>query len=170
MESSSMVWWFHPEVQGVHLLFESFVLDNGGKLFLAYIFIVAMCWTERGISYYLDYRTRRRGWKDILLRTGLYGVATTLRLWYMLITMYFNIGLFIVVVVSLTSGQLGVEYLKAYNAPSSKLYDERGYAQPTSKQQRYSHEEEQQQLFAVTDDAFELSRNSYDQRMAREMK
>lgn len=52
----------------------------------------------------------------------------------------------------------------------TRLYDERGYAQPTSKQQRYSHEEEQQQLFAVTDDAFELSRNSYDQRMAREMK
>ena len=86
------------EVQGVHLLFESFVLDNGLKLFLAYIFIVAMCWTERGISFYLDYRSRRQGWKDILLRTGLYGVATTLRLWYMLITMYFNIGLFIVVV------------------------------------------------------------------------
>lgn len=151
-----MVWWFHPEVQGVHLLFESFVLDSGWKLFLAYIFIVAMCWLERGISYYLDYRTRRRGWKDILLRTGLYGVATTLRLWYMLVTMYFNIGLFIVVVVSLTSGQLAVEYFKTHNA---KLYNDHGYAQP-SKQQ---HEEEQQ-LFAVTEDAFELSRNSYDQR------
>ncbi|KAI9489473.1 hypothetical protein BDB00DRAFT_843106 [Zychaea mexicana] len=118
-----MNWWFHYEAQGTHLLFESFVIESGVSLFFGYVFIVAMCWSERAVTYYLDRPKpgegsgteggRSRQWKDIILRTVLYGVATTLRLWYMLVTMYFNIGFFIVVVVALTSGQLVVEALKA---------------------------------------------------------
>lgn len=85
----------------MHLLFDTFRLDSNLNLFCGYLFIVVICWTERGISLYMDQiLKRRRNWKTIVGRTVLYGLATTLRLWYMLITMYFNTGLFIMVVSS----------------------------------------------------------------------
>lgn len=91
----------------MHLLFEPLLLDNSLHLFLGYIFIVAICWAERAVTYYLDQHLRpsprlHGQWKHILLRTSFYAIATVLRLWYMLITMYFNTGLFIVVVCTLS--------------------------------------------------------------------
>lgn len=76
-------------------------MNSSLGLFFGYIFIVVVCWSERAITFYLEQpgsRARYREWRRILIRTGLYGVATVLRLWYMLITMYFNVGLFTVLV------------------------------------------------------------------------
>ncbi|KAI9299345.1 hypothetical protein BJ944DRAFT_189521 [Cunninghamella echinulata] len=96
-----MKWWFHNEIQGTHLLFDNFMIDNGYKLVLGYTFIVIICWSERALTYYynqLEYKNKKSRWAKVGLRTGLYGITTLLRLWYMLITMYFNTGLFIMVV------------------------------------------------------------------------
>ncbi|KAI9254569.1 hypothetical protein BDA99DRAFT_518749 [Phascolomyces articulosus] len=122
-----MKWWFHQHAQGTHFLFESFIIENGVSRFFAYLFIFAICWSERGLTYILERHplpslgeTGRRGlrWKRIGLRTLVYGVATTLRLWYMLITMYFIIDFFIVVILALTSGQLVTEFLKSTRSSS----------------------------------------------------
>ncbi|CAO3576019.1 unnamed protein product [Absidia cylindrospora] len=132
-----MKWYFHKDIEGTHLLFESFQLADGWNLFAAYIFIVLMCWTERGLTYYLDqyaYTSQRIDWKQVVVRTVLYGFATVLRLWYMLTTMYFNTGLFIVVVVALTCGQFVIEVLKSsktsrhteYRHAQYKNLDKRG--------------------------------------------
>ncbi|KAG2221386.1 hypothetical protein INT45_012637 [Circinella minor] len=119
-----MKWWFHQHVEGTHLLFESFVIENSLSRFFGYLFIFAICWSERGLTYFLEHQnhhsssTDRGGGnisrlKKIGLQTLLYGTATTLRLWYMLITMYFIIDFFVVVVFALTSGQLIIEFLKS---------------------------------------------------------
>ncbi|KAI8068080.1 hypothetical protein BC940DRAFT_367369 [Gongronella butleri] len=117
-QAEPMKWWFHNEVSGVHLLFPSFVLDSGEHIFAAYMFICIICWAERALTYCLDgplgYQSRYRiRWSLVIARTAVYGLATVLRLWYMLITMYFNIGLFSAVVLALTTGQLVLEILKS---------------------------------------------------------
>ncbi|KAI8143764.1 hypothetical protein BJV82DRAFT_578388 [Fennellomyces sp. T-0311] len=100
-------------------------MDSGASLFAGYVLIVAICWSERAVTYFHEkYQSRHGSWKFIGLRTLLYGIATTLRLWYMLITMYFNIGFFIVVIFGLTSGQLVMEYLKATrNTPTHPIQE-----------------------------------------------
>lgn len=98
------------DTQGLHLLFEPFLIDeeNGGLL-PGYIFIALLCASERGLSYYMGYRqhneslptlTATTGQRiaKVMIRTILYGIITTLRLLYMLVVMYFNTGLFILVV------------------------------------------------------------------------
>lgn len=69
-----------------------------------------MCGFERMITYQLDYKLAVSNKKivpgltayeriyNVMLRTILYGLVTTLRLLYMLIIMYFNTGLFVTVV------------------------------------------------------------------------
>lgn len=96
------------DIQGTHLLFESFQLADGWNLLAAYIFVVLICWTERGLTYYLDqhqYHSGKPRWRQVSIRTVVYGLATVFRLWYMLITMYFNTGLFIVVVSIMGNGR-----------------------------------------------------------------
>ncbi|CAO3632619.1 unnamed protein product [Cunninghamella blakesleeana] len=120
-----MKWWYHNEIQGTHLLFESFMMDNSFKLILGYIFIVLICWSERALTYYhgrLEYSHKKKArWSKVFLRTILYGILTVLRLWYMLITMYFNTGLFIMVIIALTSAQFVIEVL---NSSKKSKYSE----------------------------------------------
>ncbi|KAG2180096.1 hypothetical protein INT43_003884, partial [Umbelopsis isabellina] len=114
--SEPMKWYFHAETTGVHFLFSPLYLDNSWKLLVAYILIIAICWTERLLTYKLDtvkYIPYENRLKTVVIRTSYYAIATVLRLWYMLIAMYFNTGLFIVLVAALTSGQLVVEYRKS---------------------------------------------------------
>ncbi|KAI8332591.1 hypothetical protein BC941DRAFT_435979 [Chlamydoabsidia padenii] len=114
----TMKWFFHKDIQGTHLLFESFQLADGWNLLAAYIFVVLICWTERGLTYYLEqnkYKSTKSRWGQVITRTLVYGLATVFRLWYMLTTMYFNTGLFIVVIFALCSGQLVIEVLKSSN-------------------------------------------------------
>ncbi|KAI7851493.1 hypothetical protein BDC45DRAFT_515888 [Circinella umbellata] len=127
-----MKWWFHQHAEGTHLLFESFVIENSLSRFFGYLFIFAICWSERGLTYFLERQNYHSSSTDgggnisrlkkIGLRTLLYGTATTLRLWYMLITMYFIIDFFVVVVLALTSGQLIIEFLKSTRSSSSAYH------------------------------------------------
>ncbi|KAG2233374.1 hypothetical protein INT48_000377, partial [Thamnidium elegans] len=93
----------------LHLLFEPLSLNESTELATAYILIAIMCALERGITYSLDNRFNKPSEElinssigeriyYIAIRTVLYGIATTLRLLYMLVVMYFNTGLFITVV------------------------------------------------------------------------
>ncbi|KAI9016487.1 hypothetical protein CLU79DRAFT_762823, partial [Phycomyces nitens] len=152
MASMSGKLWFHSEVQNVHLLFESFALDTPLKLGLGYLLIVAICWTERGITYWLENCMTYKGvklWPQIISRTILYGIAMSLRLLYMLICMYFNTGLFITIIFALTSGQLVLEFKKS-----------RGDAGYKGRRNDYAYatrpEEETQHLF-VPQDEYELA-------------
>ncbi|ORX62401.1 hypothetical protein DM01DRAFT_1331824 [Hesseltinella vesiculosa] len=116
-QTQSMKWWFHSDLANVHLLFPGFTLETGEHVFAAYLFIFIICWLERSITFVMDTtlaprQHRESRWKLVLLRTLCYGLATVLRLWYMLITMYFNISLFAAVVIALTTGQLATEILK----------------------------------------------------------
>jgi hypothetical protein len=93
------------DTQGLHLLFEPFLVNGDNGLLPGYIFIAILCASERGITYYIDLKkpvhstvTTSERIFNIISQTILYGIVTTLRLLYMLVVMYFNTGLFILVV------------------------------------------------------------------------
>jgi hypothetical protein len=68
---------------------------------MAYAIIITICWTERFLTYKLDtigYEPYGNRIGTIIVRTLYYSVATVLRLLYMLVAMYFNTGLFLVLV------------------------------------------------------------------------
>ncbi|GAA5798990.1 hypothetical protein HPULCUR_004399 [Helicostylum pulchrum] len=134
--------WFHNDNQDLHLLFEPLSLNESTELAVAYTLIAIMCALERGVSYWLDNRFHKSSEKlintsigeriyYIVIRTVLYGIATTLRLLYMLAVMYFNTGLFITVVTSLTLSQLVVELIRSSDlnktGPLKKLQN-KGYS------------------------------------------
>ncbi|KAL0081099.1 hypothetical protein J3Q64DRAFT_1756605 [Phycomyces blakesleeanus] len=166
MASMSGKLWFHSEVQNVHLLFESFTLDSPLHLGLGYLLVVAICWAERAITYWLDGATYKgkKLWPQILLKTTLYGIVMTLRLLYMLICMYFNTGLFITIIFALTSGQLVFEFKK-----SSKVSNLSGGAGYKDRRNDYGYatrpEEETQHLF-VPQDEYELAHDMQQTRVA----
>lgn len=92
----------YKDSNGLHLLFESFTLEDSNNIWTGYLLVWMICTIERCVTYYLDKKssdadTRKRLF-IILQRTLLYGIATTMRLLYMLIIMYFNTGLFMLVV------------------------------------------------------------------------
>lgn len=92
------------------MLFESIALDDNNGFAKAYILVIALCGSERAITYFLDHKlspsTSNNSLKPekggrvmrIMSRTLLYGVVTAFRLLYMLVVMYLNTGLFITVV------------------------------------------------------------------------
>jgi hypothetical protein len=89
------------ETTGVHFLFAPIYLDSPWKLLIAYAIIIIICWAERFLTYKLDtigYEPYGNRIGTIIVRTLYYGVATVLRLLYMLVAMYFNTGLFLVLV------------------------------------------------------------------------
>lgn len=175
--SEPMKWYFHAETTGVHFLFSPLYLDNSWKLLVAYILIIAICWTERLLTYKLDtvkYIPYESRIKTVIIRTSYYAIATVLRLWYMLIAMYFNTGLFIVLVAALTSGQLVVEYKKSLNGYRSEhkqqgdegsipLHSRSPHTQ--NKSYRDGADEEEQQLFAVDPAEFDIKHTDHTERM-----
>ncbi|GAA5811034.1 hypothetical protein MFLAVUS_004463 [Mucor flavus] len=134
--------WFHSDNQDLHLLFEPLSLTESTELATAYISIAIICALERGVTYLLDNKFHKSSEKLInssvgervcyvVTRTVLYGVATTLRLLYMLVVMYFNTGLFITVVSSLTLSQLVVELIKSSGPNKTgplKKFQNKGYS------------------------------------------
>lgn len=97
---------FLIDTQGLHVLFESIALDESNGLIKAYLLIIAICASERALTYCLDHKfsnktsTTTTGGRllHVFTRTILYGLVTAFRLLYMLVIMYFNTGLFILVV------------------------------------------------------------------------
>jgi len=108
--------YFNSDFSNAVILFKGFTISTIPSFILACLFIITLCWSERLLSYYLEkfkYDRNRPQNRSILLRTVGYSIATTLRLFYMLIIMNMNSQLFIVVVVGLTTGQLTTEYLRS---------------------------------------------------------
>jgi len=134
--------YFHSETTGLHVLFQAFEITNTATLIVAYVVVGVMCWLERGLSFHMDSisyesapaagyggsRDGGRRFTKVLLRTILYGIVTTLRLFYMLVTMTCHTGLFIVVVTGLTTGQLVLEFLKSSAAAKSSVNPLQSYA------------------------------------------
>ncbi|KAI9361405.1 hypothetical protein BD770DRAFT_470766 [Pilaira anomala] len=112
--------WFHSDTEGFHLLFEPLTFTESSDFITGYLLVSILCALERGITYWLDCRTddqlinaRTADYiYQVLARTIMYGLATTLKFLYMLVVMYFNTGLFFAVVISLTLSQLVVELVK----------------------------------------------------------
>ncbi|EPB84336.1 hypothetical protein HMPREF1544_08931 [Mucor circinelloides 1006PhL] len=108
--------WFHSDANDLHLLFEFFSLHDSSSMWIGYLVVWLICTVERWTTYCLDkncsqHDTARR-LVAIAKRTVLYGIATTLRLLYMLVVMYFNTNLFIAVVASLTLSQCIIEIIR----------------------------------------------------------
>lgn len=93
------------------MLFESIALDDDKGFAKAYILVIALCGSERALTYFLDYKLitassnksslspkKSARIMQIISRTLLYGIVTAFRLLYMLVVMYLNTGLFITVV------------------------------------------------------------------------
>ncbi|KAM3578543.1 hypothetical protein VKS41_008928 [Umbelopsis sp. WA50703] len=171
--SEPMKWYFHAETTGVHFLFAPLYLDSSWKLLVAYILIIAICWTERLLTYKLDtvkYVPYGNRTKMVIIRTAYYALATVLRLWYMLIAMYFNTGLFIVLVAALTSGQLIIEYKKSLSSYGSELEQQGGegsiplHSRSPHTQNKSYHDgadEEEQELFAVDPAEYDIKHTDH---------
>ncbi|GAN01814.1 hypothetical protein MAM1_0012d01249 [Mucor ambiguus] len=107
----------YKDANGLHLLFESFSLHDSNSMWIGYLVVWLICTVERWTTYCLD--THASSQQDatkrfffILKKTVLYGIATTMRLLYMLVVMYFNTNLFLAVVLSLTLSQSIIETVK----------------------------------------------------------
>ncbi|KAL0141687.1 hypothetical protein V8B55DRAFT_1491432 [Mucor lusitanicus] len=79
-------------------------------MWIGYLVVWLICTAERWTSYCLDTLVSQQD--TSVPCTVLYGIATTMRLLYMLVVMYFNTNLFIAVVLSLTLSQSIIEIIK----------------------------------------------------------
>jgi hypothetical protein len=71
-----------------------------------------------------------------LWRTGLYSLATLLRLLYMLLSMTFHVWLILVIVLSLTAGQFIIEYYEQphdHSPTHQNVYNRHNVALPISR-------------------------------------
>jgi len=107
----------HFSFQGDVLLFGSLKLIGIANFCMAVVIVFAVCLLERYITLLLMLRRFPKRWQsDItptraaIWRGGLYGGAVTLRLLYMLLSMSLHVGIIATIVLSLTFGQLVIEY------------------------------------------------------------
>ncbi|KDR85678.1 hypothetical protein GALMADRAFT_234685 [Galerina marginata CBS 339.88] len=107
---SHLHWSFRDE----HVLLPTLILNSFGSFFVACILVTAICVLERFFTFVLQTQwvprlVARSRITLALWRTGLYSVATSFRLCYMLVAMTFHIGLITVIVISLSTAQFVVE-------------------------------------------------------------
>ncbi|KAG7452221.1 uncharacterized protein BT62DRAFT_290160 [Guyanagaster necrorhizus] len=91
--------FLHWSLKGSHVLFSGIYLDSLVKFLMGSVLTIVVCFAERNI------RWRHAFWKALL-----YGIATLLRLAYMLIAMSFHVGLILVLVGTLSIAQFFIEY------------------------------------------------------------
>ncbi|KAI9283465.1 hypothetical protein BC943DRAFT_338920 [Umbelopsis sp. AD052] len=131
---------------------------------------------ERLLTYKLDtivYEPYGNRIGTIILRTVYYSIATAFRLLYMLVAMYFNTGLFLVLVMALTTGQLVIEYKKSLKASRGSLGELATRSIPLHDDPSQGHgkayqdnaDEEEQQLFAVDNDEFAMKQKKHTARI-----
>ncbi|KAI9444634.1 hypothetical protein H4582DRAFT_832619 [Lactarius indigo] len=110
--------YLHTSFYGEHVLFPGLRLKSLGAFICAAFLAAALCLLERSLTFALSRhwspfravrqsRTRRALW-----RSGLYAVATLLRLLYMLLSMTFHVWLILIIVLSLAAGQFFIEYFE----------------------------------------------------------
>ncbi|KAF9486479.1 copper transporter [Pholiota conissans] len=119
----------HWSFNGEHILLPSLVLHSLGTFLAACIIIVFVCVLERLFTFLLnkEWAPRRLGRSRLpiaLWRTGLYSVATFLRLCYMLVAMSCHLGLIFAIVITLSTAQFVIELQKKpKSATSRNIYD-----------------------------------------------
>ncbi|KAG2160006.1 uncharacterized protein EDB93DRAFT_1112928 [Suillus bovinus] len=119
--------YVHFSFLGEHILLSSLRLKTVWEFILGVLLTSVICLSERFLSFAISkhwgpHFIGRSRLAKAVWRAMLYGVATTLRLIYMLIAMSYQIGLILAVVVMLSVGQFILEYVDA--APvKSAAYD-----------------------------------------------
>ncbi|KAG1784223.1 hypothetical protein EV702DRAFT_42415 [Suillus placidus] len=120
--------YVHFSFLGEHILLSSLRLNTVWEFFLGVLLTSVICLSERFLSFAISKHWRphfigRSRLAKAVWRTTLYGVATTLRLVYMLIAMSYQVGLILAVVVMLSVGQFFFEYFDAGTPAKSAAYD-----------------------------------------------
>ncbi|KAI0725928.1 hypothetical protein C8Q72DRAFT_849237 [Fomitopsis betulina] len=123
----------HFALLGEHVLFSNLHLDSLWKLAVAALLSIAICASERILTYAIAKhwgpasmcrsRVRQAAW-----RAFLHWIVTFDRLMYMLITMTFNITLIAITVTTLSLGQFIIELLET--PPSSTHSHSSEYKEP----------------------------------------
>ncbi|KAG1749748.1 uncharacterized protein EDB91DRAFT_762911 [Suillus paluster] len=122
--------YIHFSFFGEHILFSSLRLHTFWEFFLGILLTSVICLFERLLSFAISKHWRprfigRSRLAKAVWRATLYGIATTLRLIYMLIAMSYQVGLILAVVLMLSVGQFFFEYFDAAPAKSA-TYDRTG--------------------------------------------
>ncbi|KAF8274274.1 hypothetical protein EI94DRAFT_1714017 [Lactarius quietus] len=110
--------FLHTSLNGEHVLFPGFRLRSFGAFVCAALLTAALCLLERSLTFALSqhwspFRSVRQSRSHrALWRSGLYAVATLLRLLYMLLSMTFHVWLILTIVLSLAAGQFFIEYFE----------------------------------------------------------
>ncbi|KAF8808058.1 hypothetical protein BYT27DRAFT_7098334 [Phlegmacium glaucopus] len=97
-----------------YLRFSSIILNSTSSLLLACLLVTLICLLERFLTFSLDKQWAPQALRlssvyTALWRTGLYSIVTFLRLCYMFVAMTLHVGLVLVIVASLSTGQLAIE-------------------------------------------------------------
>lgn len=127
MMDGGWVDYVHFSFLGEHILLSSLRLNTIWEFFFGVLLTSVICLSERLLSFAISKQWHprfigRSRLAKAVWRATLYGVATTLRLTYMLIAMSYQVGLILAVVVMLSVGQFFFEYID--DAPAkSATYD-----------------------------------------------
>ncbi|KAF8625200.1 hypothetical protein AX15_005505 [Amanita polypyramis BW_CC] len=117
----------HWSFEGEHVLFPNLYLNSWPDFFLSCVLAASVCVIERLLAISLDKHlappyVKRLHWRYAVWRTVVYGLATCMRLCYMLIAMTFNMGLILVIITSLACAQLILVELPERRAEDARLY------------------------------------------------
>ncbi|KAF4611695.1 hypothetical protein D9613_004201 [Agrocybe pediades] len=113
-------WSFNNE----HVLLPTVTLTSFWSFLAACLLVASICLSERFLTFVLEKQwtpriCRRSRTCLAMWRTGLYSIATFLRLCYMLAGMTFHVGLIFCIILSLSIGQFLIELRKLPKAPDS---------------------------------------------------
>ncbi|KAL1718431.1 hypothetical protein EV715DRAFT_252700 [Schizophyllum commune] len=108
----------HWGLRGEPVLLAGLRLNSALGCFAASLLTVTICLTERLTTYAHETRwgpawCERSRWRLALWRSGLYWLASLLRLSYMLIAMSFNVGLILLIATTLAAAQFFTELHKS---------------------------------------------------------
>ncbi|KAL1676118.1 hypothetical protein EV122DRAFT_267418 [Schizophyllum commune] len=107
----------HWGLRGEPVLLAGLRLNSALGCFAASLLTVTICLTERLTTYAHETRwgpacCERSRWRLALWRSGLYWLASLLRLSYMLVAMSFNVGLILLIATTLAAAQFFTELHK----------------------------------------------------------
>ncbi|KAF9531880.1 hypothetical protein CPB83DRAFT_785610 [Crepidotus variabilis] len=135
----------HISFQDEHVLLPFIRLNSFGGFFLAGLLTFVICLAERVVSVALE-----KQWEPYFLKLGrrriamwrtfMFSAVTFLRLSYMLISMTFNLGLLLIIVITLSAAQFFIELSNLPKPPSLAGMHEAGDYRPL-----LSHTQERQQ-------------------------
>ncbi|KAF8971668.1 copper transporter [Flammula alnicola] len=143
-------WSFSDE----HVLLPAIVLHSFGSFLVACFLVMAICLSERSLTFLLEkqwvpsaFRLSRMSLA--LWRTGLYSLATFLRLCYMLIAMTCHLGLISVIVITLSAAQFIIELQNQPKPPINAHDTTNAYLYDSTSQPLLTHEEHDYPLKSV---------------------